>query len=319
VVRHISFAVQAAPTGVEWAELARRVEHLGFEALCVADHPGLTASPFVAAAAAAPVTSSLRIGTGVVNGGVRAPFDIANDAATLNLVSGGRALLGIGAGHTPTEWAATGRTYPSASERIERLGVVIELVRRLLAGEAVTYHGPDLQLVDARLELAPCAIPLLVGGNSEALVRTSARRADIIEIGGLGRTLPDGHFHQPRWSPTQIARVVEVFHDAVGVRDVRLGALVQVVVVTDHAETAATRVLQSLSEHLPVELLPSLDDLLAAPFVLIGTVDEIADKVLEVRRRWGIDRYTIRAPAVDDIARVIDTLRSRHQPGDRVG
>ena len=156
------------------------------------------------------------------------------------------------------------------------------------------------------------AIPLLVGGNGEALVRTGARHADIVEIGGLGRTLPDGHFHEPRWTAPQIARVVDAFHDAVGARDVRLGALVQFVAVTDQAEATATGLLKSLSEHLPPASLPSLQDVLSAPFVLIGTVDEIADKVLEVRHRWGIDRYTVRAPAIDDINRVLAVLRSRN-------
>jgi alkanesulfonate monooxygenase SsuD/methylene tetrahydromethanopterin reductase-like flavin-dependent oxidoreductase (luciferase family) len=204
------------------------------------------------------------------------------------------------------------RTYPTPSERIERLGVLIQLVQRLLAGEAVTYDGPHFQLVDARLELAPCAIPLLVGGNGEALVRTGARHADIVEIGGLGRTLPDGHFHEPRWTEPQIARVVDAFHDAVRARDVRLGALVQFVAVTDQAEATAAGLLKSLSAHLPLPFLPSLQDVLSAPFVLIGTVDEIADKVLDVRHRWGIDRYTVRAPATDDVAHVIAVLRSRN-------
>lgn len=305
----ISFAVQAAPAGDGWADLARRVEQLGFEALCVADHPGLSASPFVAAAAVVPVTTSLRIGTGVVNAGVRAPLDIASDAATLDLVSRGRALLGIGAGHTPTEWKVLGRRYPSPAQRIERLGVVIDVVQRLLAGETVTCESADVQLVDARLELAPREIPLLVGGNSEALVRVGARHADIIEIGGLGRTLADGHFHEPRWSRSQVARVVDAFHSVVGDRDVRLGALVQAVIVTDDAEAAGTAMLQSLSDHIPVEFLPSLDDLLAAPFALIGTVDEIAAKALDLRRRYGIERYTVRAPAIDDVAHVIEALR----------
>jgi probable F420-dependent oxidoreductase len=314
VAEGISFAVQAAPAGTEWAGFAQRVERLGFEALCVADHPGMTASPFVAAAAAVPLTRSLRIGTGVLNGGLREPFDIASDAATLNLVSAGRALLGIGAGHTPAEWAALARTCPTPSERVERLGVLIQLVQQLLAGEAVTHDGPHFQLVDARLELAPCTIPLLVGGNGAALVRIGAAHADIVEIGGLGRTLPDGHFHEPRWTATQIARVIDAFHDAVGARHVRLGALVQFVAVTDQAEAAAAGLLTSLSEHLPTGSLPTLQDLLSAPFVLIGTVDEITDKVLDVRRRWGIDRYTVRAPAVDDVARVIAMLGSRDQP-----
>jgi alkanesulfonate monooxygenase SsuD/methylene tetrahydromethanopterin reductase-like flavin-dependent oxidoreductase (luciferase family) len=110
----ISFAVQAAPTDAgAWVSQARRVEAIGFEVLCAADHPGVTVSPFVALAAVATETRSVGLGTAVVNAGVREPFDIASDVASLDLLSGGRAFLGLGAGHTPSEWSAVGRPYPS--------------------------------------------------------------------------------------------------------------------------------------------------------------------------------------------------------------
>ena len=69
--------------------------------------------PFVALATAAAATSKIRLGTYVVNVGVRDPLQIATDVATLDVVSGGRAQLGIGAGHTPAEWTMTGTPYPS--------------------------------------------------------------------------------------------------------------------------------------------------------------------------------------------------------------
>jgi probable F420-dependent oxidoreductase len=274
----------------------------------------LTVSPFVALAAAAPATSSLRLGTSVVNSGVREPFDIASDAASLDLLSAGRALLGLGAGHTPAEWRAVGKAYPSASERVERLAALIPLVQQLLAGDVVNCDSPQFRLVDARLELAPRrAIPLLIGANSPALVRVGAAHADIVEIGGLGRTLADGHFHEPRWKAAQIDRVVEAFRDAAGARRPRLGALVQFVAVTDRAEAAAARLVASLAEHIPSAALPTADEVLAAPFVLIGTVAEITNQVLEARHRWGLVRYTVRAPAIDDIVEVMTALRSKGQ------
>jgi probable F420-dependent oxidoreductase len=310
----VSFAVQAAPAAGAWSDLARRVESAGFEALCVADHPGLTVSPFVALAAAAPVTTSLRLGTSVLNSGVREPFDIANDAAALDLVSAGRALLGLGAGHTPAEWSAVGRAYPSAAKRVERLAALIPLVQQLLAGEIVTYEGPQFRLVNARLEFPPRrAIPLLVGGNGPELVRVGAAHADIVEIGGLGRTLPDGHFHEPRWKAAQIDRVVGAFHEAAGARRPRLGALVQFVAVTDHAEAAMAKLLASLAEHLPPAALPTIEDLLVAPFVLIGSVEEITNKILQARHRWGLVRYTVRAAAINDIVEVMTALRAAGQ------
>jgi len=111
----VRVSVQASPRDrASWLGLARDVEAAGFHALYAADHPGSTASPFVALAAAAAVTERIQLGTCVVNAGVWEPLALASEAATLDVVSGGRAVLGVGAGHTPREWTATGRRFPTA-------------------------------------------------------------------------------------------------------------------------------------------------------------------------------------------------------------
>jgi len=314
----ISFAVQAAPAdGEGWVSLARRVESMGFEVLSVSDHPGITASPFVALAAVAPVTRSVVLGTAVLNAGVREPLDVASDVASLELLSGGRTLLGLGAGHTPGEWSAIGRSYPSPSDRIARLAEFVPVVRSLLAGEAVNHEGRFFALREARLELAPARpVPLLIGGNSRALVRLGAAEADVVEIGGLGRTLPDGHFHELRWSEREIDQIVATFHEAAGSRQPRLGALVQFVTVTDDAPRVAEAFLASAAQRQPAATLPSIDEVLGTPFVLIGTVVELAQKLLNLRERWGFTRYTIRAGAIDAVGDVMEALRDT---GDLAG
>jgi probable F420-dependent oxidoreductase len=308
----VTFACQAEPRDcTAWSSLARRVEEAGFDALCIGDHPGTTVSPFVALAAAAPVTSSLRLGTAVVNGGVREPLDIANDVASLALVADGRAVLGIGAGHTPQEWHATGRHYPSPTERIRRLGELVPLVQQLLAGDVVDHQGDWFTLKSAHLDIAPEAhLPVLVGGNSRGTIRLGAETADIVELGGLGRTLPDEHIHEARWKPSQTDQIIDAFHDAVRSRATpTLGALVQRVVVTDDAERAATRFLDDVAARQPEETLPSVGELIEdVPFILIGTIDEITHQVQRARQRWGFSRFTVREPAIDAIAEVTTSL-----------
>lgn len=83
------------------ADLATRAESAGFDGLAVADHPGSTWSPFVTLASVVGCTDRLQLGTAVINCGVRDPLDIAADSATLQVLSAGRAVLGVGAGHTP--------------------------------------------------------------------------------------------------------------------------------------------------------------------------------------------------------------------------
>src|SRR5207248_5767674 len=96
--------------------------------------------------AAAAVTSKVRLATAVVNAGVWDPVALAAAVATLDVISDGRAVLGVGTGHTPTEWTTVGLTYPRPAERVERLVEVVDAVRQLLAGETVTVEGQHVVL-----------------------------------------------------------------------------------------------------------------------------------------------------------------------------
>ncbi|MHB8466578.1 MAG: TIGR03621 family F420-dependent LLM class oxidoreductase [Acidimicrobiales bacterium] len=315
-----SFALHAAPTGAEqWAELAQRAEAAGFDALCVADHPGSTASPFVALATAAAVTHTIQLGTAVVNGGVRQPMDIASDVATLDLLSGGRAFLGLGAGHTPDEWEAIGRPYPTPTERIDRLGELLATVPRLVAGETVTFDGEHVRLHNASLAVnAGRPVPLLVGGGNSRLLRLGAELADIVEVGGTGRTLPDGHHHEARWSEADVDRVTRIVSDAAARagRQPVIGALVQYVKLTDDPVAAIGRYLDRVAAVVPPEALPSPAAALACPYTLVGTVPDIMAKLFAVRDRWGITRYTVRAlePVAELIAALADSSSSDAEP-----
>jgi probable F420-dependent oxidoreductase len=302
----IRFGVQAGVTsdGTAWQELARKVESLGFDALYVADHPGVTASPFAALASAAAVTSTLTLGTYVCNAGVRDPVALAGDAATVDVLSNGRFILGVGAGHTPAEWKMHRREYPSARARVARLEEMVDVVTRLLAGEVVTFDGEYVTTDEAFL-LAPrpaqSTIPLLVGGNGAQLLRLAAARADIISLTGLGRTLEDGHHHTADWSVESIDNRVGLVREGLGDRDAVLDAGVQHVEITDDRDAAAERVARAVPGLSPV-------DVLAAPYALIGTVDQLVDELAMHRERWGFTSYVVRAPAVDDIASLLDQL-----------
>ena len=117
----IRLSVQRSPRDHPRLALAQRVEALGFDALLVGDHRDSGASPWLALASAAAVTERIRLGTYVLQAGVREPLDMANDAATLDLLDPGRVVLGMGAGHTPVEWGAIGRRRPAPAKRIARL------------------------------------------------------------------------------------------------------------------------------------------------------------------------------------------------------
>lgn len=303
----------------QWADLARQAEAGGFDTIGVADHPGLTCSPFVALAAAAGATSTIALATLVLNGGVRAPLDIASDVATLDLLAPGRVVLGIGAGHTPTEWTAAGKRYPTPRERVDRLAEHVATIPRLLTGGTVSHVGEQVQLVEARLATVPDRpVPLMIGGNGRRVMGLAAEHVDIVHVGGLGATLSDGHLHEIRWSTADVDSISDhVWRSAeLAGRRPALEALAQLVTITDDPERVATRFLDSYvaMTSLPRASLPSIEELLATPFVLVGSLDEIVAKIADARDRWGFSRYTIRASALDAGVAIIEALRNNALP-----
>src|SRR5215467_13732785 len=92
-----------APSGEHWLATARRVESLGFATLVIPDNLRHTLAPMPALAAAAAATQTLRIGTYVLANDYRNPLMLAKEAATLDLLSGGRLELGVGAGRPTAE------------------------------------------------------------------------------------------------------------------------------------------------------------------------------------------------------------------------
>ena len=94
---------------------ARRAEELGFDVVLTSDHVGPGLSPMVTLAAIATATTTIRLGTFVLNNDMRNPVQLAWEAVSLDRLSGGRFELGLGAGHTPHEYAETGIAHGSAS------------------------------------------------------------------------------------------------------------------------------------------------------------------------------------------------------------
>jgi alkanesulfonate monooxygenase SsuD/methylene tetrahydromethanopterin reductase-like flavin-dependent oxidoreductase (luciferase family) len=112
-------------------------------------------------------------------------------------------LLGLGTGHTPQEWHDIGRERPSPADRARRLVDSVEVVSRLLHGETVTVTGRHVSANGAGLSGLPVGagrVALVVGGGHPDVLAVAAARADVVALSGLGRTLPDGHHHEVRWS-----------------------------------------------------------------------------------------------------------------------
>lgn len=305
VVPPIKISLQAEPGNIgSWLSLARRLESAGFEALLVGDHPGSGASPWPALGAAAAATTTLKLGTYVIQAGVRDPIQVAGDAATLDILAPGRVLLGVGAGHTFGEWETRGTRRPSPADRAGRLEEFVDAVAGLLDGQAVTMNGRYVQLVDARLDGLPTGrVQLVVGGGHPRVLRVAAARAQVVALSGLGRTRPDGHRHDVRWSSAELHKQLGIIGNVSASRaegpDVE--ALVQVVTVTADRDQALAELATRFSG-------VSVQEAGSTPYLLIGTITEMVDQLRRQADDFGITRYVVREPALDTAAQIISLL-----------
>jgi probable F420-dependent oxidoreductase len=304
-VRALRFGLQLSGSDTPaLLERARWAEGNGFDVLLAGDHLDHGMAPLALLGGLAGATSTIRLGTLVLNADWYAPAVLAREVATLDHLSDGRVELGLGAGHAPQEYEATGRPFDPPAVRKSRLAETVEVVRALLDGHEVTYDGDHHRLRGLRtLAAAQARLPILVAGRGSSLLGHAARHADIIGLAGLGRTLPDGHSHEVRWSIETLEADLAIVRAAAGERvaDVELNALVQVVRVTDDRRAAAAE-LAGMAPGLTVE------DALATPYLALGTAGEIAEQLLAARERWGISYVAVRDG--DAFAPVIARLRA---------
>lgn len=307
-LRPFRFSVQCAETAdrTTWRALARQVEALGYSALYTADHLDDCISPLAPLVTAAEATSTLRVGVLVLNNDFRHPTLLAREAATIDLLTDGRLELGLGAGHSQPEYERNGLRFDAAGVRVSRLEESVQILRRLLDGETMTYHGEHYQLDGERCHPRPVQahLPVLVGGGGRRVLSIAARHADIVGFTGMGRTLADGNRHLATGFPEaavdeQVAWVRSQAGDRLP--GLELQALVQAVVITDEPAVAAQRIAPRLAPLTPEELLTT-------PYVLIGSVAQLVDRLRHQRERWGLSHYTVRSGAMEVFAPVVAAL-----------
>lgn len=157
----------------------RLAESLGFADLWIPDQ-SFHHDPFLLLARCARATSSIRLGVAVTNPVSRHPVQIARAAATLGQISGGRFVLGLGAGNRARVLPALGLPTDRPASRIEE---AIDVCRRLLRGEEVSVNGSTLSLTGVRLEMEALAqVPIFVGSRGPRVLRLAGAKADGVFI-----------------------------------------------------------------------------------------------------------------------------------------
>jgi len=181
-------------------EVARQADRLGFESIWLFDHfhtvprptDEITFESFTSLSALAALTERVRLGHIVICTAFRNPALTAKMISTMDLISGGRMELGIGAGWKRDEWLAYGYGFPETKERLARLGDDLGVISAMLEGDKhhhATHDGRYSQVRDAINVPKPIQrprVPIMVGGNGPNVTwRLAARYADELNLDGM--------------------------------------------------------------------------------------------------------------------------------------
>lgn len=298
-----------APTAKMWKEKVTRTEELGYSTLLIPDHFIEQIATIPALMSAASLTSSLRVGSIVCSNDFRHPILLAKEAATIDMLSGGRFELGIGAGWLKSEYDAIGIPFDTPGTRVARLEEAVQVIKSYFKGDQVIFEGKYYQINSEKgLESIPVPVqkphpPILIGGGGKRILTLAAREADII---GLAlRTSALGTGPDPADIATTINQKIEWIKQAAGNRynDLEIHIQTWAVMITDDRESSAK--LLGKQFPLPPEILLNL------PYLLIGSADEIIEQIEKYRESYGISYYSIFEQYQEDFAPVVAYLSSK--------
>jgi len=299
-----------ATDAAAWARLIDRIDGDGYDMVHMPQHRGTKGfSPLVALGFVAARSSRLRLGTLVLDNESVHPAIVARDAATLDLLSGGRLELGIGAGWLESDHTSIGQEFASAGVRIDRLGEAIDVLRACWTGESASYQGAHFSLIDAPndpLPARPGGPPVLVGGGGKRVLQLAAQKADIVSLvpnmsaGRVGR--------ESAANATGAATDEKLawVREAAGSRlaNIELHTNLTNVFVTDNRRPMMEKVARGYG-------LVDPDEALAIPHVVIGTVAQCVEQLLERRAVTGISHYTVFEANLDAFAPILSELHGR--------
>lgn len=275
------FGVNMRATGerTQWLDKCRRAEDLGFDVVAVPDHLGMPA-PLPSLVAAAEATERVRLATFVVNTAFYNPTMLARDVETSDQLLDGRLELGLGTGYARAEFDAAGLPFPRPGARLDHLEQCLTVLRE---------HYGDRPLP-----------PVLLGGQRDRMLRIAAREADVVGFTGA-RFNRDGD-GATLAGPSELDERVAFVRSEAGDRDPVLNLLIQHVEVTDDRAAALERL-------RPYDTTRSADELGELPVLLVGTAEQIADRLRAQRERFGFTYITVLEKDMTAFADVIERLR----------
>jgi len=297
-------SAQLRPGETDWTRaydetisLAVEAERLGFSSVWTTEHhfvdDGYMPSLLVVSAAIAQATSRIGIGTGVILAPMHHPLRLAEDAATVQLLSHGRLMLGLGLGWSEIEFAGLGA---DARRRGAAMDEILRILPQAWGGEPFTFEGEVYRLPTLGVRpTPPTRIPVLIGGGAEPAIRRAARLAD----GLFANVTTDKLVEQVGWVLDECERIgrdpstFRFVHYSVLLpgpsRDEALARYRDAVWAMQWKYSdmvaSATRPPTAVS---PPAFEGPVDRLVRGRATIAGTTDEIVEALLDIRRQVGV-------------------------------
>jgi probable F420-dependent oxidoreductase len=276
---------------------ARKAEALGYHALVIPDHLLEQLSPVPAMAVIAAATERLRVSAFVLNNDLRHPAVLAQDLASLDVLSEGRLDVAIGGGWNQAEYDAIGVDFDPAPIRSDRLAEAVAVLKGCLGGGAFSFEGRYYRITDH--DGGPKSVqrphpPFLIGGGGRKTLTLAAREAQI--VGLAPRIRRPRNPHSLTWEATveKIGWVREAAGDRFEELTLNVYPTAIEPIITNQARAEARRVADLLAARSGEEL--TVDEVLASPHLFIGSLAGFEEKFQALRSELGISSIMVGVP-----------------------
>lgn len=293
----------------ELTETVRRAEAIGIDTLVIPDHLIPQLSPVPAMAAIAAISDTIRIGAFVLNNDLRHPAVLAQDLASLDVLSGGRLTVAIGAGWNRAEYEAIGLAFDPTPVRQARLAESIAVLKGCFGQGAFSFSGEHYTITDYDAHPKPIQQPhppILIGGGGKRTLTLAAREAQIVGLAPriLGNGAPDPRSATFERTREKIEWVREAAGDRFDKLEFNAYPSMTGVSITDTPLSEAQGVAERLTQRSGIAI--SAEELLDSPHIFINTLDGFVAKFERMRNELGIS--SIMVGNVDDLAPVVERL-----------
>jgi probable F420-dependent oxidoreductase len=282
---------------------------MGFTGLVIPDHLIDQLAPVPAMATIAAATDKLRIGAFVFNNDLRHPAVLAQDLASLDVLSEGRLDIALGAGWNKPEYDEIGLAFDPVATRVDRLEEAIAIFKGLFGEGPFSFEGRFYTIRERDGQPKPVQKPhppFFIGGGGRRTLSIAGREANVV---GLAPRILSGQRSDPL-SLTLAAAEEKIgwVREAAGerFRELELNVYPSTwpVTLTDDARAEARKVIEHLRGRSPVDL--TEDEVLESPHLFIGSVDSLVEKFRSLRERLGITSFL--TGEIDELAPVVERL-----------